>query len=220
MGRRPSLVFCITAVLALIVSSMPNSYAAKTGSACKQLNAKNWDGDNPIVCKKKKGKLIWSKFSDSTSTSKNAKPNSNDITFEVVIIEREAVGQIGLYSDQGDGSDSHGLRVCSQESIRWIGGVKVINYLKVTSATELKLKDASSVVVGLEKASKVSWQKTETYTSQDGAFTYPKGTCSFAATFKVKASDFFSLEIPNFSKPIDFSRQELEKNQFRLYLTI
>lgn len=220
MTRTRTLILAFVLMSSLLFFTSPSSFAAKTGSACKKINAKSWDGDTPIVCKKKKGKLIWSKFSDSTSTSKNTKPDSNDITFEVVIIEREAVGQISLYSDQGDGSDSHGLRVCSQESIRWIGGVKIINYLKVTSATELKLKDASSVVVGLEKASKVSWQKTGMYTSQDGTSTYPKGTCSFAATFKVKAGDFFSLEIPNFSKPIDFSRQELEKNQFRLYLTI
>lgn len=54
----------IMALLAPIEFSLISpASAAKTGSTCKKLNAKGWDGEKPIVCKKNtKGKLVWTKF--------------------------------------------------------------------------------------------------------------------------------------------------------------
>lgn len=76
MQVRPRLIFCVTAVLAVILSPIPNSYAAKTGQSCKKVNAKSWDGNKPIVCKKVNGKLIWTRFASATARGKSPAPVS------------------------------------------------------------------------------------------------------------------------------------------------
>ena len=124
MGRRLSLVFCITAVLALIVSSIPNSYAAKTGSACKKLNAKNWDGEQPIVCKKVKNKLVWTKFG---STSAKEILDELEITL-IELNETSARGNESLTPE----------RACD------IGG---FNYRDISSTTGVEVRDGNSALL-------------------------------------------------------------------------
>ena len=61
----------------LSLGSLVPAQAARTGAKCTKLNAKSWDGNTPIVCKKKsKGKLKWIKFGSGT-TSKSGSTSSN-----------------------------------------------------------------------------------------------------------------------------------------------
>lgn len=63
MRKRSRFLITLTLAFCLIFFDVPSSNSAKTGSPCKKLNAKDWDGENPIVCKKNKsGKLVWTKF--------------------------------------------------------------------------------------------------------------------------------------------------------------
>ena len=69
MKRLLHLMLIMLLVTPIEFSLISSASAAKTGSTCKKLNAKGWDGDKPIVCKKNKsGKLIWTVFGNSAST--------------------------------------------------------------------------------------------------------------------------------------------------------
>ena len=58
-------------IVPIEVSISSHASAAKTGSTCKKLNAKDWDGNVPIVCKKNtKGKLVWIKFNSTPVATK------------------------------------------------------------------------------------------------------------------------------------------------------
>ncbi len=69
MKRLLHLMLIMLLVMPIEVSLSSQASAAKAGSTCKKLNAKGWDGNKPIVCKKNKsGKLIWTVFGNSAST--------------------------------------------------------------------------------------------------------------------------------------------------------
>ncbi len=92
-------------VMPIEVSLSSQASAAKTGSTCKKLNAKGWDGDKPIVCKKNKsGKLIWTVFGNSPSTYNLS---ISLVVYESAInsgkpeldIDRLTCGSVGQYKD-------------------------------------------------------------------------------------------------------------------------
>lgn len=63
MKRLLNLMLIMLLIVPIEVSLSSQASAAKTGSTCTKLNAKGWDGNVPIVCKKNsKGKLVWTKF--------------------------------------------------------------------------------------------------------------------------------------------------------------
>ena len=72
--KRISVLFLV--LLTFFAMSTPSSFAVKTGSSCKKLNSKGWDGNSPVICKKNsKGKLIWTTFKETSSnTSKPTTP--------------------------------------------------------------------------------------------------------------------------------------------------
>ena len=69
-----NLIKCIAVSMVVSVFALgftESANAARTGSACKKVNSKSWDGNSPIVCKKNKsGKLVWSKFSTASPVKK------------------------------------------------------------------------------------------------------------------------------------------------------
>ena len=70
MKRLLHLMLIMLLVMPIEVSLSSQASAAKTGSTCKKLNAKGWDGDVPIVCKKNtKGKLVWIKFKSAPAAT-------------------------------------------------------------------------------------------------------------------------------------------------------
>lgn len=77
----------------------PVAHAAKTGSACKKLNSKSWDGETPLVCKKVSGKLVWTKFG---STTTSASSNNLVITlYEIGETLPSTDPKAGWYCDNG-----------------------------------------------------------------------------------------------------------------------
>lgn len=101
-------------------SLISSASAAKTGSTCKKLNAKGWDGDKPIVCKKNKsGKLVWTKFESSPTT-----PISYPLSIKLVVLGAVlAIGQTDF-----------DIRVCSG------GGAK---YRDINSSTGVEIRDGN-----------------------------------------------------------------------------
>ena len=77
--RTKKLALIFTLSSSLLFAYVPSSFAAKIGAPCKKLNAKSWDGENPIVCKKKKkGKLVWTSFSSGSKTEANPPVNATE----------------------------------------------------------------------------------------------------------------------------------------------
>ena len=68
--RKNLCLLMIVVLLAPVNSTLISpASASKSGTPCKTLNGKGWDGDKPIVCKKNtSGKLVWMVFSSSSKT--------------------------------------------------------------------------------------------------------------------------------------------------------
>ena len=80
MKRLLHLMLIMVLLAPIDFSLISSASAAKTGSTCKKLNAKGWDGDKPIVCKKNtKGKLVWTKF--------NSQPVATNYVLTVQIVK-------------------------------------------------------------------------------------------------------------------------------------
>ena len=98
--RRNSKILAIFVIFVSFISSWPQiASAAKSGSACKKVNSKSWDGNTPVVCKKVSGKLVWTKFGAKASAS-----SSNTLTITLYEIGETLPAsntQASWYCDNG-----------------------------------------------------------------------------------------------------------------------
>jgi len=104
-------------------SLIQTANAVKTGSACKIVNAKGWDGKKPIVCKKNKsGKLVWTSISVGTSTS---------IEYNLSIVLTE-------YNETNFTSNTDNIGFCNN------GGAR---YKDIGGTTRVEIRDGSGTLL-------------------------------------------------------------------------
>lgn len=122
MRRLLNLMLIMLLMVPIEVSLSSQASAAKTGSTCKKLNAKGWDGNVPIVCKKNsKGKLVWTKF------------NSGSVATNYAITL-----QIAKIGDTLLSTDSRAAEYCDT------GGSK---YQDLNSSTGVEIRDGNGNLV-------------------------------------------------------------------------
>ncbi len=120
-------VFSLFVALSLIFSiqlSLPSAAsAAKTGSSCKKLNSKSWDGEKPIVCKKNKsGKLVWTSFATKSNV-----PSTYEISVELMEL-----------NETFRSSDSRAIWFCN------MGGK---TYEDVSETTRIEIRDGNGSIL-------------------------------------------------------------------------
>jgi hypothetical protein len=192
-------------VSTLLISTLPSSFAAKTGSACKKLNAKGWDGENPIVCKKVKNKLVWTKFEQKSPESLTPQKSPESLTpqkspesltnnLQITLIEINETWARGSYELTPE-------RACD------IGGSK---YRDISATTGVEVRDGNSALL----ATGVLGNST-VVDSTDGNY----GHCVFTVQLNLKQSDFYQIKIGT-RYNTSFSRADLERKGWKLSLFI
>ena len=147
------------------VSLSSQASAAKTGSTCKKLNAKGWDGEVPIVCKKNtKGKLVWIKFNSAPAATPAA-------TNYVITLTLAKIGDTLL------STDSQAAWFCNE------GGSKYQD-LKSSAGVEIRDGNGNLVATGVLGSATVIDVPGQRL-----------GTCSFKSVFQVKKADFYQIKI-------------------------
>lgn len=148
-------------------------------------------------------------------------------TINLRVIDSDSATNIALYDDSGDQSASHGVKECSDSKVMWINrnasrASDIMKFTKVGNRTKIKVKNDSGKVVGLGTLSKVSWLQDREEMDDDpeiGLVVF--GTCIYSQKIKVKASDFYSIEISGLdAEPFDVSLASLKKKKWNLTLTI
>lgn len=154
-------------ILVLFATSwIPNASAAKVGSACKMLNAKGWDGNTPIICKKNsKNKLVWSKFSPSN-------PTSSTYSLSIRLVK---------YYDTLQNSNSNSVNLCTA------GGLK---YTDVIPTTPIEIRDGSGNLIA---TSTLGSPTVEDIVNPNSFLTM--GNCVYMPTIKLKVADFYQVKI-------------------------
>jgi hypothetical protein len=183
------LILAFTLFTPAQFSLMSPASAAKTGSACKNLNSKSWDGDSPIVCKKNlSGKLVWTKFNSAT----NATSASSKYKITINLAEiNETLGS----------SDSRAVGYCND------GGYK---YQDIGATTGVEIRDGNgnllaTGVLGSATVIDVPGQAL--------------GTCSYAPVLEVKKSDFYQIKIgTRYNKSYSFADLEKANRKISLFI--
>jgi hypothetical protein len=171
------------------VSLISSASAAKSGSSCKKVNAKGWDRNVPIVCKKNtKGKLVWIKFKPTPVATSVATPVATPAATNYVLTI--TLGKIG---DTFPSSDPKAAWFCDQ------GGYK---YQDLKSSAGVEIRDGNGNLVGtgvLGSATviDVPGQKLS--------------TCYFESVFQVKKADFYQVKIgTRFNQSYSFADLEIK----------
>ncbi len=184
-----TLILAFTLFIPAQFCLMSPASAAKTGSACKKLNSKGWDGDNPIVCKKNKsGKLVWTKFGSATNTT----PITSKYKIAINLAEvNETLGS----------SDSRAVGYCND------GGYK---YKDIGATTGVEIRDGNgnllaTGVLGSATVIDVPGQAL--------------GSCSYAPVLEVKKSDFYQIKIgTRYDKSYSFADLEKANWKISLFI--
>jgi hypothetical protein len=216
-----SLAIALSFLIPSQISLMYPANAAKTGSVCKKLNLKDWDGNTPIVCKRSKsGKLVWTKFttvnpkpsissaaaptpkpSISSPAAPTPKPVINTITIvafrpNVFLVPESAWAQL----------------VCdSPSSTPFTPQRKDIN-----SSTAIEIRDSQNTIVGIGQLGISRLVYPGVVTSKDGVLSNIRGICIFKTTVQVKDSDFYQVKIGNLGSPATVSKSSLQTESWTL----
>ena len=197
-------------ICALFVSAeftlMSSASAAKTGSVCKKINSKGWDGNKPIVCKKNKfGKIVWTKFKSAPEPTFEAEPASEPAPapakYKLTIVLFEVDDTFG---------DSY-LELfapVTQAEYCDLGGSK---YKDINAKTSVEIRDgsASLLATGVLGPAKVEF-------GSNGLFK----SCEFSPVFELKKSDFYQIKIgTRLNQALTFAELENEK-KWTLNLTL
>ena len=183
------LTLAFTLFIPVQFSLLSSANAVKTGSACKKLNSKNWDGDNPIVCKKNKsGKLVWTKFKAST----NGVPAAS--TYKITI-------NLAEVNETLRSTDSRAVGYCND------GGYK---YQDIGATTGVEIRDGNGNLLATGTLG------SATVIDVPGQ---ALGTCSYAPVLDVKKSDFYQVKIgTRYNKSYSFADLEKVNWQITLYI--
>ena len=163
--------------------------AAKTGSVCKKLNAKDWDRNQPIVCRKNNSwKLVWTKFS-SNSTVKNPTVSP---TFETLRISLTVVNK--TYGT----TNPYSVEICNKS--RGAGDM--------WSSTGVEVRDGSGSLLATGSLGSA--------TVVDHMFGVT-GDCLFTPSIVVKKSEFYQVVIGTWYNT-SFSHADLSAKKWNLLL--
>jgi hypothetical protein len=146
----------------------------------------------------------------------------------LTVIDEDAAKNVALYDDDGDQSVKHGLRKCADSKVLWLkSGASstsdLIHYQKIGNKTQVKILNDSGKVVGLGTLSKVGWVKDRAEDGGEDIGNVVYGTCTYSQVITVKASDFYSISLPNANveiSPYDISLSDIKKKKFKLTLTL
>lgn len=196
MRKLGRLFFSLCLGLVFIFNVTPHAFAAKTGTSCKKLNAKNWDGEIPIVCAKKNGKLIWTKFSTAKSSpTPTPTPTPSEKTNNLVIT------LIGISSTLSTKDLEGAMLICR---------TGIYKYPDLNSKTGVEVRDSSGSIVGISNLGE------PTVLDNVGS---SLGNCIFKTNISLKKSDFYQIKI---GKRYDstYSYAELDSKMWQISLTI
>jgi len=156
-------------IIFILISSLfaiPTAHAKKIGVACKKLNTKSWDGDQPTVCKKNsKGKLVWTRFGSTTTTT--APPTQKKYEFKITLMKINST----FLSTHPDA-----VKSCDFGK-----------YPDISATTGVEIRDGSgnllaTAVLGTPRVI-------------DAGGSIELGSCVYSPVIQVKKSDFYQIKI-------------------------
>ena len=153
---------------------------------------------------------------------------SGTYKINLTIVDEEAAKNVALYDDDGDQSTKHGLKKCASSKLLWLNSgasstSDLIHYQKIGNNTQVKVLNDSGKVVGLGTLSKVNWIRDRAQDEGSDIGTVVYGTCTYSQVITVKASDFYSISLPNANEeisPYDISLSDLKRKKFKLTMTV
>ena len=189
MKRSFSIAIMLIISLSLGAILASPASAAKTGSPCKKLNAKDWSGNQPIVCKKNNsGKLVWTKFSSNSAVKKpSVTPTFENLKISLTVVNK-TYGTTNPYS----------VEICNKsrgEGDMW-------------ASTGVEVRDGSGSLLATGSLG--------TATVVDHIFGVT-GDCLFTPTIAVKKSDFYQVVIGSWFNT-SFSHADLSAKKWILSL--
>jgi hypothetical protein len=190
MKRSSSLAIVMIFLFSLGAILAPPASAAKTGSVCKKLNAKDWDKNQPIICKKSNsGKLVWTKFTNSSAVKKpTTAPSFQSLKISLTVVNK-TYGTSNPYS----------VEICNKS--RGDGDM--------WSSTGVEVRDGSGSLLATGSLGIA--------TVVDHMFGVT-GDCLFTPTIVVKKSEFYQVVIGSwFNK--SFSHADLSAQNWNLSLS-
>jgi hypothetical protein len=198
--KRALHLMLIMALLAPVEFSLISSAsAAKTGSVCKKLNSKSWDGDQPLVCKRVSGKLKWVRFTVKASPS-TPTPTPTPTKYSLSIFL------------------SGGWKIVRNEELpaRDIANCSVGKFGIINSGSNIKVTDSSNKIVGVGT---VRWIVSDVK-YYPGSFAYYEGTCLLSGKVEnLTESNFYQLTVGNVNAGTYQFADLVSKNwELRLFL--
>ena len=186
-------------VSCVLIFQTPLSYAAKTGSVCKKLNAKSWDGDIPIICAKKKNKLIWVQFIPKVESNKNPLLSPSPTPSQRTDIL--TITLIGIQSTFTTKEMENAMLICR---------TGIYKYPDINSKTGIEIRDSGGSIIAISNLGE------PTIVDNSGS---SLGNCVFNSKIELKKSDFYQIKI---GRRFDstYSYMELESKKWQIALTI
>jgi hypothetical protein len=201
MRRLLHLMLLMLLLIPIEVSLSSQANAAKTGSTCKKLNAKGWDRDNPIVCKKNKsGKLVWTKFKIATAQAPTPTPTPTP-TPKPMLTKHKITINLSEINETLPSTDPQAIYYCN------IGGRY---YKDIGATTGVEIRDGSgnllaTGMLGPATVIDLPGQKV--------------GSCIFAPVLEVVKSDFYQIKVgTRYNKSFSFADLERDKWEIQLYI--
>ena len=183
----------------VLIFQTPLSNAAKTGSVCKKLNAKSWDGDVPIICAKKKSKLIWVEFTPKGESTKNPLLSPSPTPSQRTDIL--TITLIGIQSTFTTKEMENAMLICR---------TGIYKYPDINSKTGIEIRDSGGSIIAISNLGE------PTIVDNSGS---SLGNCVFNSKVELKKSDFYQIKI---GRRFDatYSYTELESKKWQIALTI
>jgi len=188
--------------------------------------AKGWDGNTPIVCKKKSGKLVWVKFRSSansqtaepTQTSQANKPEVQSVKNYVldIAVFRPNTSRISANSGTQAGCDKPWTTHPAPERS------------DIHSETTIEILSGTNSIVGVGVLGLATLVLPEDNNPNlPGAYADPtssvygkmRGICIFQTKVTVQKSDFYRIKIGKTEATGSFETLEQSQWKFRLKVT-
>ena len=172
--RITALMVTCTLFIPVEFTLMSSASAARTGSVCKKLNSKGWDGNKPIVCKKNKsGKLMWTKF----KTAPENAPKTATAKYKLKV-SVEKYKQVSL--DFGALTTSEQQLFCAE------GGFTAQD---ISASTRVEIRNGAGNLIATANLG------SATITPYEGESYTEWGNCLFVIELKLIKSDFYQIKI-------------------------
>lgn len=213
MKRQFSLILSFLLTISFLALVTAPSHAVKTGSSCKKMNAKNWDKNTPVVCKRLKGKLVWTKFSESTSSDNSRNkptvtpaPSPSPNTISIVIFRP------GVYLLP---EDDWAKDVCDAPSSTPFTPPRA----DINASTTIEIRDSQNSIVGMSILGTSTLIYPGTVIRGEGLANI-RGICIFRTNIQVKDSDFYQIKVGNLGTFETYSKGLLQEKRWNLRMQL